>query len=150
MDHNTLLKNLNNLPLNMGQFAIKHVTSSPKYPTSNGLVEAAVKNVKNLIKHSNDPYLALLAYRNTPLTDLMYSPAELLMGRRLRCDLPIAPQNLLPKIHDYAADIDIFGQASLFQFIHRSTSQQGHQTLANWLLQPADQDARIPGANGET
>jgi hypothetical protein len=44
---------------------------------------------------------------------------------------------LQPKAHPYCADLDIFGQASLFQYLHRSTSEQGHQTLANWLLSPS-------------
>ncbi|ULQ53303.1 MutS-related protein [Flavihumibacter fluvii] len=44
---------------------------------------------------------------------------------------------LEPKGHDYSTDLDIFGQASLFQYLHRTTSDKGHQTLAAWLLQPA-------------
>lgn len=43
-----------------------------------------------------------------------------------------------PPHHPYANDLDIFGQASLFQYLHRTTSEQGHQLLADWLLQPAD------------
>ena len=37
--------------------------------------------------------------------------------------------------HPYSHDLDILGKASLFQYIHRTTSEQGHQLLANWLLQ---------------
>jgi hypothetical protein len=44
---------------------------------------------------------------------------------------------LEPKAHTYSGDLDIFGPASLFQYIHRSTSEQGHQMLADWLLKPA-------------
>lgn len=44
---------------------------------------------------------------------------------------------LAPKDHAYAQDLDLFGPASLFQWLHRSTSEQGHETLAQWLLQPA-------------
>lgn len=40
--------------------------------------------------------------------------------------------------HPYANDLDIFGHASLFQNLHRTTSEQGHQLLADWLLHPAD------------
>ena len=43
----------------------------------------------------------------------------------------------LPKEHFYASDIDIFGQASLFQFVNRTTSDMGAAQLANWLLNPA-------------
>lgn len=40
--------------------------------------------------------------------------------------------------HSYAGDLDIFGRASLYQYINRTTSQQGNVCLANWLRQPAD------------
>ncbi len=43
----------------------------------------------------------------------------------------------LPKDHPYAADIDIFGNASLFQFLNRTTSDPGAGVLANWLLNQA-------------
>ncbi len=42
-----------------------------------------------------------------------------------------------PKEHFYANDLDLFGHASLFQFINRTTSEMGAQKLADWLLQPA-------------
>ena len=44
----------------------------------------------------------------------------------------------LPASHNYAHDLDIFGRASLYQYINRTTSEQGHQALAKWLLAPAD------------
>lgn len=39
--------------------------------------------------------------------------------------------------HPYAGDLDIFGRASLYQYINRTHSQQGNQLLAGWLLAPA-------------
>lgn len=39
--------------------------------------------------------------------------------------------------HPYAGDLDIFGRASLYQYINRTHSQQGNQLLADWLLAPA-------------
>ncbi len=45
--------------------------------------------------------------------------------------------NLKPELHPYANDLDIFGRASLFQYINRTTSQQGNRLLATWLLAPA-------------
>ena len=43
----------------------------------------------------------------------------------------------LPKAHSYAADLDIFGKSSLFQYLHRTSSMPGHETFAQWLLAPA-------------
>ena len=43
----------------------------------------------------------------------------------------------LPKEHFYAADMDIFGHASLYQLMNRTTSDMGASTLATWLLEPA-------------
>lgn len=39
--------------------------------------------------------------------------------------------------HPYAGDLDIFGRASLYQYINRTNSQQGNQLLAEWLSAPA-------------
>ncbi|UYV63822.1 K02A2.6-like [Cordylochernes scorpioides] len=68
-------------------YGFTHVTSSPRYPQSNGFIESFVKIVKERISKSKDPYLALLAYRATPLAN-GFSPAELSMGRRVRTTIP--------------------------------------------------------------
>ncbi|UYV70935.1 K02A2.6-like [Cordylochernes scorpioides] len=81
------------------QYGFTHVTSSPRFPKSNGMAEAGVKIAKLILKKNQDPSLGLLEYRSTPLEN-GYSPAELLMGRKLRTTLPIAPENLNPKLVD--------------------------------------------------
>lgn len=73
------------------------VTSSPRYPQSNGFIESEVKNFKKHFKKSKDPYLMLLALRTTPL-QCGYSPSELLMGRKLRGVVPLAPRFLEPSL----------------------------------------------------
>ena len=55
----------------------------------------AVQTVKNLLKKSHEPYLALLAYRTSPLKS-GYSPIELLMGTLLRTTVSILPATLEP------------------------------------------------------
>ncbi|UYV78047.1 K02A2.6-like [Cordylochernes scorpioides] len=54
---------------------------------SNGFIESFVKIVKERIGKSKDTYLALLAYRATPLAN-GFSPSELSMGRRIRTTIP--------------------------------------------------------------
>lgn len=44
----------------------------------------------------------------------------------------------IPKEHSYANDLDIFGHASLFQYINRTTSEMGSSQLAEYFLSPAD------------
>lgn len=47
-----------------------------------------------------------------------------------------AGEGLATPTHDYANDLDIFGRASLFQYINRTTSEPGQDRLVSWLLQP--------------
>ena len=81
------------------EYRFKHLTSSPYHPQGNGEAERAVKTIKSLLKKTGDSYLALLAYRSTPL-EIGYSPSELLMGRRLRSTVPAAQKQLVPKTPD--------------------------------------------------
>ncbi|XP_072146220.1 uncharacterized protein [Dermacentor andersoni] len=77
-------------------YGFRTVTTSPRYPQANGEVERMVQTIKRLIVKAKDPYLSLLAYRDTP-GPLGKSPAELLMGRRLRTTVPVPPKSLLPQ-----------------------------------------------------
>ncbi len=81
------------------EYGFFHQTSSPKFPQSNGMAEAAVKIVKMLFKKNEDAQKALMEYRATPLEN-GYSPAELLMGRKIRTTVPSNPVNLQPKTVD--------------------------------------------------
>ena len=71
---------------------IKHTTSSPHYPRSNGLAERMVRTVKNLLgkcsQTGQDSQLAMTNLRATPVDNHMKSPAELLFGRPIRTTLP--------------------------------------------------------------
>lgn len=81
---------------------IAHHKTSPHFPRSNGQVERAVQTFKNGLKKAKeegkDLHLVLLDYRITPANGLK-SPAELLMGRRLRSFIPSHSDNLLPNFN---------------------------------------------------
>lgn len=53
--------------------------------------------------------------------------------------LPMAPAPAGVHVdgHPYAIDLDVFGRASLFQWIGPGATEAGHRTLATWLLSPA-------------
>jgi uncharacterized protein YerC len=48
-----------------------------------------------------------------------------------------AGEQFAPHDHFYANDMDVFGRASLFQYLNRTTSELGAEKLATWLLAPA-------------
>ena len=40
--------------------------------------------------------------------------------------------------HPYAADLDLFGPASLFELLSTARTRMGEETLAHWLLEPGE------------
>ena len=83
------------------EWGIKLTTSSPMHPQSNGQSERAVQTMKSMLKKANaegrDLYLAL-AYRNTAVAGMSYSPAQMLMSRSLNTKVPTLPSLLQPKV----------------------------------------------------
>ncbi|GBN71551.1 hypothetical protein AVEN_275629-1 [Araneus ventricosus] len=97
----------NGPPFDIKQFAyftkrydIEHVTSSPKYPKSNEMVERAIGTMQaivyKVIKDGGDPNLTMLEYNTTPKFNLL-SPAQTLTGRVLRTILQTKSFLLKPK-----------------------------------------------------
>lgn len=77
-------------------------TSSPLYPKGNGLAERAVAITKDIFNKSTtqeDYYIALGEYRNTPVKDLHFSPAQLLQNRRFQTKLHINKKLLKPSLN---------------------------------------------------
>jgi len=72
-------------------FHITHELSAPYHPQSNGLAEAAVKNMKLLMERCGSWIAfetALLEWRCVPRANSERSPAELFLGRTVRSTLP--------------------------------------------------------------
>lgn len=82
------------------EWEFDHVTSSPRHPKANGKAESAVKIAKNLLsraaRDSNDPWKAILQWRNTPTENMDSSPAQRLLSRRLKTTIPVANKLLEP------------------------------------------------------
>ena len=71
---------------------IKHSTSVPGNPRSNGKAESVVNIVKGLLTHTKcsgqGPYLTLLAYRSTPVDSYLQLPAKILYQCPLSSTVP--------------------------------------------------------------
>ena len=84
------------------EWQFQHTTSSPGYPQSNGKAENAVKTVRSLMRKSlragTDPFLALLAFGNTPTEGVGTSPAHRRFSRRTKTLLPTTTALLQPAV----------------------------------------------------
>lgn len=102
-----------------------HTTSSPGFPQSNGQAERAVQTIKSLLKKAQDsnrdPYIALLEFRNTPLSGIDLSPAQLLMGRRLKSKIPVSKKLLMPKVFRQVRNRLSHRQVKQKQYFDRGT-----------------------------
>ena len=94
----------------VGQNGIKHLTSAPYHPASNGLAERAMQTVKGALKNevsgtslkSLERQLTqfLFCYRLTPHSTTGIVPAELLMGRRPRCRLDLLHPDISHRVRE--------------------------------------------------
>ena len=88
------------------QNGIRHITSAPYHPASNGLAERTVQTFKESLcrntEGSMDTRISrfLLQYRCTPHSTTGISPAELLFGRRPRTLLDL----IVPDVSEYNND----------------------------------------------
>ena len=78
-------------------YGFQHLTSSPKFPQSNGQAERSVQMIKNLLKKSDDLHTSLLSYWATPLSWCDLSPEELSMGRRLQTSVFQTDKMFIPQ-----------------------------------------------------
>ena len=82
------------------KWMFRHITTSPYQAQSNGMVESSEKIAKNIFRTSlaanEDPWLAILSFKNTPTTGMSTSPVQRLMSRRTKTLLPLTKDLLLP------------------------------------------------------
>ena len=85
---------------------IKHITSAPYHPASNGLAERAVQIVKKGLRKITAGNIKdrlakiLMPYRLTPQSTTGVSPAELLLGRRPRSRLDLLKPHTAERVED--------------------------------------------------
>ena len=87
----------------MKQCGIHHIRTSPYHPSSNGLAERAVQTFKSSLKKLEGNvktrlFIFLARYRVTPHSTTELSPAELLMGRKLRTTLDLMHPDVSRKV----------------------------------------------------
>ncbi|GBN61321.1 Uncharacterized protein K02A2.6 [Araneus ventricosus] len=67
---------------------------SPHYSPSNGMAERAVGIAEGIMRKAKedkkDYFVGLMEYRNTPISGLNLSPAQIMFNRRLKTKLPIS------------------------------------------------------------
>ena len=80
------------------QYRFRHIYTCPHFPLPNGEVESAVKIAKRILRQP-DLFLALMAYRSSPVTATCMSPSEPIMGRKMRTTVPICSEKLKPKFN---------------------------------------------------
>ena len=78
----------------MTDYSVNNITSSPHYPQSNGLSEKYVQIVKNLSykaqEEGTDIYKGLMIHGNTPLSNKLQSPMQILQSKTTRTKLPMS------------------------------------------------------------
>ena len=84
--------------------------------------ERTVQTVKRTLKKASDPYIALLNYRATPLPWCQRSPAELLMGRRLRTCVPQVKEQLIP----------VWGYLEQFKKLNQAYKKKQKRNFDKW------------------
>ena len=136
-------------------YGFTHLTSSSLHPQGNGEAERAVQTVKKLLKEADDPYVALLNYRATPLQHGS-SPAELLMGRKLGTRVPTLPTQHVPDGKDMSKFQETDARLRLRQKINydRRHKVRPIPRLTDgqpvWVKTPGDAEAVVVGPSSTT
>lgn len=133
------------------KLGIEHLTSSPRFPRSNGMVERHIQTVKNMIKkcisEGSSWQLGLLGLRNTPGNDGLASPAKLAQGRSLKENVPVRLSELFPCQYDRAevtAQLD--RRAGVMKWHHDKTAGPQQATLESGAtVRVRHNDEWVPG-----
>lgn len=97
------------------------ITSTPRYPRSNGLAEKGVHICKQILRkccENNEDFRdGIMDYNNTPLSGLDVTPSQILNSRRVRTTLPCTSEYLKPKIQCNIYK-DLLAKQSIYKNVH--------------------------------
>ncbi len=141
----------------------EYIFTSPYYPASNGQAEKGVGIVKSIMrkaKESNKDYFAgLMEYRNTPISGLNLSPAQLMFNRRLRTKLPVTNKLLKSELFNNVKGLLTKRQQIQKQFHDRAAKPLSElkpgdtvcmQNMKNKTWEPAQVISKDPNSRAYT
>ena len=125
---------------------IKHRTSAPYHPSTNGLTERAMQRFKKGLKKMKAGSIEdkmsrfLFAHRNTPQSTTGVSPAELLLGRKPRMRLDLLKPDLQSRderLQEHQKQVsDVHAKPRLLavgDLVYIKNFSQGLATSPTWL-----------------
>ena len=121
---------------------IKHITSEPYHPATNGLAEPFVESFKNGMKSemevkSLNIKLArfLLAYRFAPHSTTGERPSQLFLGRRLRTRLDLLKPDLSIQVNNRQIDQSVAkgGSETCYFSIGQKVIARNYSGNSKWV-----------------
>uniref|UniRef100_A0A3Q3VS17 Uncharacterized protein n=1 Tax=Mola mola TaxID=94237 RepID=A0A3Q3VS17_MOLML len=92
----------------------------------------AVQASQKILKQK-DPVMALMAYRSTPCSTTGYTPAEVMMGRKICTTLPALEKNLQQNWPSISSPVEpsfsLGGEADILSAFKRLRSPGGHSMI---------------------
>ena len=139
------------------QWSFHHITTSPRYPKSNGFIERHVQTVKAALTKAQqaktDPDLALLCLHTAPISSSLPSPMKILTGRKAMSNIPTkltSPQpevNIRQELRQRPLTQKMYHDQHAKDFPHLATGQpvrlQDHQT-GEWREATVMEKCEVP------
>lgn len=114
---------------------IKHITSAPYHPATNGLAECAVQTVKRGLKKETEGSMAtrlakvLMAYQTTSQSTTGMTPSQLLQGQRVQTQLDLLRPSVSERV-EHRQLLQKFSHDSSDQRKTRKTFSKGETVYA--------------------
>ena len=120
---------------------VKHITSSPYHPSTNGLAERFVQTLKQALRAATDSVslpqkLArfLMNYRNAIHSTTQESPAKLFLGRALRTQLDLLKPDIRNTVENNQVKQELDGQERVFTVGEKVWARDYRVSGDKWTL----------------